>query len=142
MKKSIFFFCCFMSISSFVYSQTANTKNITLEIRNVITDGGKLYVSVSLNEASYKASKPELTFEIIPTNNTVRQNLQLPTRECAFTVYQDTNNNGKMDTGFLGIPKEPAGISNWSGKGPPGNYNKQKVDLNTVDTVTVELHKF
>jgi len=122
------------------YSQTTNT--VTLEIRNVIADGGKLYVSVSLNEASFKASKPDLVFEFAPTSNIVRQTLQLPTDECAFTIYQDTNNNGKMDTNFLGIPKEPSGISNWGGKGPPGNYKKHKVNLNAIDTVRVELHKF
>jgi len=58
------------------------------------------------------------------------------------SAIQDTNNNGKMDTNFLGIPKEPSGISKWGGKGPPGNYKKHKVNLNTTDTVKVELHKF
>jgi uncharacterized protein (DUF2141 family) len=30
----------------------------------------------------------------------------------AVTVFQDLNGNGKVDTGFLGIPKEPLGFSN------------------------------
>ncbi len=30
----------------------------------------------------------------------------------AIAIYQDTNGNGKLDTGFMGIPKEPYGFSN------------------------------
>ncbi len=30
----------------------------------------------------------------------------------AVTVYQDVNDNGKLDTNWIGIPKEPVGVSN------------------------------
>ena len=35
----------------------------------------------------------------------------IPAGTYAIEVYQDLNSNGKMDTGFLGIPKEPYGFS-------------------------------
>jgi uncharacterized protein (DUF2141 family) len=28
------------------------------------------------------------------------------------TVYHDVNDNGKLDTNWIGIPKEPVGVSN------------------------------
>lgn len=36
----------------------------------------------------------------------------LPPGRYAFTAYQDVNGNGKLDSGFLGIPREPVGVSN------------------------------
>jgi uncharacterized protein (DUF2141 family) len=41
--------------------------------------------------------------------------------EYAVAVFEDVNGNGKLDTNFLGIPKEPVGVSrNAKGKfGPP-----------------------
>ena len=45
----------------------------------------------------------------------------LPYGEYAISVYQDRNENGKLDTGLFGIPKEPFGFSNDPklGFGPP-----------------------
>ena len=40
--------------------------------------------------------------------------------EYAFAVFQDTNNNEV---------KEPVALSNWSGKGLPGGWDKQKVQI-------------
>jgi uncharacterized protein (DUF2141 family) len=35
----------------------------------------------------------------------------IPKGEYAIAVYQDLNNNDKLETGFMGMPKEPAGLS-------------------------------
>jgi uncharacterized protein (DUF2141 family) len=45
----------------------------------------------------------------------------LPYGEYAISVYHDKNDNGKLDTGLFGIPKEPFGFSNDPsiGFGPP-----------------------
>lgn len=104
-----------------------------MEIHNVIPGGGTVYTSVSLTEASYKNGTPDMAFEYIPTGTTIRQELNVPAGECSINIYQDMNNNGKLDAGFLGIPKEPVGVSNWNGKGAPGNFNKRKI---TIDDAT------
>jgi uncharacterized protein (DUF2141 family) len=45
----------------------------------------------------------------------------LPDGTYAAGVYQDENDNGKLDSGFMGIPKEPYGFSGKSHGffGPP-----------------------
>lgn len=45
----------------------------------------------------------------------------LPYGDYAVSVYHDENLNGDMDSGFMGIPKEPYGFSNnaKSSFGPP-----------------------
>jgi uncharacterized protein (DUF2141 family) len=141
MKKFTALFCCLMGIGALVFSQTPATKAIALEIHNVAVGSGTVYVSVSIGEGSYKAEKPDLTFEFAPASSILRQTITLPAGECVVNVYQDANNNGKLDAGFLGIPKEPVGISNWNGKGPPGNYNKHRININDISTATIHLHQ-
>ena len=44
----------------------------------------------------------------------------VPAGDVALLVYVDENNNGVLDKNFIGIPKEPLGISNnYRPKGPP-----------------------
>jgi len=137
MRKVAIVFICLCSINLLAFSQTNTVKTIVLEIHNVTVNGGTLHVSVSLNEASYKSRRPGLTFEFAPINSVVRQEISLPMGECAINIYQDNNNNGQADTGFLGIPKEPVGISNWNGSGPPGNFRKHKIIIDAATTTIV-----
>lgn len=46
----------------------------------------------------------------------------LPEGHYALAIYHDENGNEKLDTNWLGIPKEPVGFSNSKMKafGPPG----------------------
>ena len=55
----------------------------------------------------------------------------------AITAYHDANGNGKMDSNFLGIPKEPVGMTNnpHGSFGPP-SFADAKVDLHAA-TLTV-----
>lgn len=137
MKNLVTIFICFCSINIFAFSQTNNVRTIVLEIHNVTVNSGTLHISISLNEAAYKSRNPDLTFEFAPTNTVVKQEVNLPIGECVINVYQDINSNGQADTGLFGIPKEPVGISNWNGSGPPGNFRKHKINIEATTTVIV-----
>jgi len=63
----------------------------------------------------------------------------LPQGECMVWAYQDGNNNGKLDSGIFGIPKEPIGLTNYGGKGVPGGFNKHKVPVNR-DTAKITIN--
>ena len=53
-------------------------------------------------------------------------------------LFHDENENGELDTGFLGIPKEDYAFSNnASGVFGPPSYDKAKFEL-TAD-LTVEI---
>ncbi|GHU11731.1 hypothetical protein FACS1894151_11430 [Spirochaetia bacterium] len=87
-----------------------------------------------------KKQTPNITLQFEPTGDIIRAEITVPIGECVINVYQDRN--GKCDTGLFGIPKEPVGISNWDGKGPPGGYNKLKVEItNTTNTIRVNLYQ-
>ncbi|MDH3992113.1 MAG: DUF2141 domain-containing protein [Gammaproteobacteria bacterium] len=38
--------------------------------------------------------------------------MHLPPGEYALSIFYDSNNNGELDTNFIGIPKEPVALSN------------------------------
>jgi uncharacterized protein (DUF2141 family) len=61
--------------------------------------------------------------------------------EYLIALFQDTNNNGVLDTNFLNFPKEPVGLSNYNG-GIPGGFNKQKIPINAVSNkITINIGK-
>lgn len=137
MKKATLVFVFFCCINLLAFSQTNNVRTITLEIRNVIVNSGMLHVSISLNEASYRSRSPDLAFVFAPISTIVKQEITLPIGECVINIYQDINRNGQLDTGLFGIPKEPVGISNWNGGGPPGNFRRHRINIEETTTIVV-----
>ncbi|GHT49450.1 hypothetical protein FACS1894102_4150 [Spirochaetia bacterium] len=114
-----------------------------LNIENVIVDTGKIYVCLYASEKSWKSGKPDIEFNVEPKAGTVTYALQTAPGDYIVAMYQDTNNNDKCDLGAFKIPKEPIGMSNYSGKGIPSTtFNKLKVPLDgTLKSVTVGLFK-
>jgi uncharacterized protein (DUF2141 family) len=142
MKRIILIYCFLILIFTLPIFSQGNNKTVTLEINNAIPNGGIVYVSVSLSEAVYKKQMPDYIFQLNPSDSIIRIETVLPFGECVINVYQDLNGNGKCDTGLFGIPKEPVGITNWDGKGPPGSYNKLKTTIsNTTQTIRISLYQ-
>lgn len=62
----------------------------------------------------------------------------LPDGDYALAVFHDANNNEKLDTNWLGVPKEAIGFSNARMKtfGPP-SFRECTIDLDKDSQVTV-----
>jgi len=122
-----------------LYSQEVSA---VIEISGVTIKGGSVYVAVYSNEKDYDADNSCASFILDPTGTTLSQSLTLPAGEYLVAVFQDTNNNGKLDENFLGMPKEPIGFTNYS-SGIPGKFHKMKVPVNAAHTkMTVSLGMF
>ena len=63
----------------------------------------------------------------------------LDLKEIAISVYQDVNDNGKMDTNPLGIPTEPYGASGTPGVFGPPTWNATKVALTADQKIEIRL---
>ena len=97
--------------------------NISLEIYNVKTSSG------TINVAIYDESEGFLKFDKVfkadsigaKKGKTEMHITGLPEREYALAIFHDENGNSKLDTNWLGIPKEAIGFSNARMKtfGPP-----------------------
>ncbi|MCT4643140.1 MAG: DUF2141 domain-containing protein [Bacteriovoracaceae bacterium] len=61
----------------------------------------------------------------------------------AISVFEDENNDGKLNTNFIGIPKEGVGFSNNSKLifGPP-DFEDSKILLDESKTIHIELKHF
>jgi len=136
MLRKLLFLCGLFAVLGNAFADN----KITLEINGVIVQGGQVYIAIYSNEKDYKAEIHFLEFILEPENKTITRNLELPNGEYVVSVFQDTNANGKLDTNFFGIPKEPVGITNYNGKGIPGGFKKLKVPVNSKTTkITVNM---
>jgi len=66
---------------------------------------------------------------------------ELPAGQYAASVYLDENENGKLDSGLLGIPKEPVGASNNPRRrmGPPHFEDSAFTMSSATQTLTINL---
>jgi uncharacterized protein (DUF2141 family) len=64
---------------------------------------------------------------------------ELPSGTYALVVYQDLNNNGKMDTNFIGMPKEPLVASNMTKMAKPSFRRSSFIINEPRHTLNVKL---
>lgn len=115
---------------------------VKLKIENAEKNGGKVYVSIFNSEPTYKSREVYLSFILNSDKVIVTKELNLPNGQYVFSIYQDSNGNGKLDTNLIGIPKEKFGFTNYDGKSAPGSYNRHKVVINEkVNEIVVRLYK-
>ena len=115
--------------------------NLCLHIEGVKKQGGKLYISLFNTEKSYDQRNVYRSLVANASSETVSVDIGIPVGEYLFSIYQDNNDNGKLDTNLLGIPKEPFGFSNYNGKSAPGGFKKHKVLVHeTTGAITIHLY--
>ena len=113
--------------------------NLRVVATNVKSDQGKIYVWVYDKKDDWLSDRYRTQKSIKVagnrTDDTVTLDLLLPAGEYALSVFQDVNDDGKLARNFIGIPKEPAGLSNNTRPrfGPP-KY-KDAVFTVTVDSL-------
>ena len=97
---------------------------IRVKVAGLKNDLGDLRIALFNSKTGFPG-KSELAFSrtVIPAEGETHVHLieQVPYGTYAVAVFHDENRNGKLDTNFLGIPKEAVGASNnpKSRFGPP-----------------------
>jgi len=137
----LIFLCCIFS--AYGFSQSSEMR-VTVEISNIAVNGGKIYLTVCSSAENFKNEIPDFEYVLEPDNAVKFKELSLKNGEYVISAYQDANNNGKLDYGLFGAPKELVGISNYFGKGYPSkSFDKQKVSVNeSIGRVVIGLYKF
>ncbi|MHA7843746.1 MAG: DUF2141 domain-containing protein [Winogradskyella sp.] len=125
-------------MSTNIYAQ--ETFKLTIQVENADSNDGQMFVSVYNKEAnflntSYKGVKSKIT-----NNGCVVTFEGLPEGTYAVSIFHDENDNGTLDSNFVGIPKEDYGCSNDARgfMGPP-KWEDAKFDLKTDKTITIKL---
>jgi uncharacterized protein (DUF2141 family) len=126
-----------------VLAQDAGTHVLTVKVENITEVKGKLFLSLWEKADGFPAkSEVALRRQAVPVTGT-QQTLMfegLPPGTYAVSAAQDVNDNGKIDANFIGIPKEPVGVSNDAkGRFGPPKFEDAKFGLGGDKTITIHL---
>ena len=96
-------------------SQVSAT-TLTVVISDIRSDIGVLNIAVYDNKNDWLGSSTvqKRSLQVLENGvgGVVTTSFEVEPGEYAISVHHDDNDNGKMDTNFIGIPKEPMGLSN------------------------------
>jgi len=122
-KKNVFFI--FFAIVFMGNIFAGDTIRFALEITGVNVNQGQIYVKIYSNEKDYKNDIPYAAYVLESASQSMVHSFDILEGEYLIAMFQDTNNDGKLNVNFLRFPTEPVGLSNYSG-GIPGGFNRQK----------------
>jgi uncharacterized protein (DUF2141 family) len=136
-----------MRIIAIILFQLASSiglsQDIEVTIKNIKATNGKINIDIYDNKNDFL--KKPLMSKRIAINNDMIITISfegLKPGEYAIGVIHDLNDNGKLDTNFIGIPREPIGTSNNPKPrlGPP-KWDDAKFQLSSDEkrSVVIEL---
>ena len=136
-KKTVFLSLFLKVLSINVFANV----NFNLEITGIEENNGKIHVKIFSNEIDYKNNNPYEYFIFESSSFKMIYDFNIPEGEYLIVMFQDTNNNGVLDTNFFGIPKEPSAISNYTG-GIPVGWKKHKFQIsNNSNKILINLRR-
>ena len=111
------YICCLAFI---LCASQLRAATLDVEIRGV-TEGGVLHLAIYNSKEIFESDRgdkpglqPGIEVAVVEKigKGTYKGSFEIPTGTYAIGVYVDENENEKLDTNFLGIPKEQYGFSN------------------------------
>ena len=127
---------------SLVAEDASRQNKVTVNISKIQSSEGQIILCVYNSSENYDKRKAFQEFRLEPKIDSVSFETQLPDGEYLIMLCHDINMNGDLDTGFMSIPKEPIGLSNYDGKGIPGKFKKHKFPVTEDTTVSILLKTF
>ena len=124
-----------LSLASLAHAETA----VTVKVSGVETATGKLFLNVFDSKKAW-LKKPMLDESVVVEGDSATFEVQLPPGLYSFHVFHDVDDNGKMKSNFIGIPKEPTAVSNDAkGKFGPPKFKDAAVTIGD-EAVTVPMN--
>lgn len=114
--------------------------NITVTVKGIDSNEGQIFLALYDNESDFLDKSFKGTKSKINNNQCVVTFENIPSGVYAVSIFHDANDNGKMDTNFMGIPKEDYGCSNdASGFMGPPKWSDAKFQLKDNTSITIKL---
>ena len=117
---------------------------LSIEISNVGTSEGMLYVQILAGEAAFAASSPAIAQFVLPAAEPAVTFTfdSLPAGDYAIRVMHDLDGDGELATNMVGMPKEPWGISNNAkGRFGPPKWEAAHFTFPAVSSQSIELNR-
>lgn len=113
LKINISLVCSFLYFVSVAVPAQANKQ--TIIFTNIKNTKGRIFIAWYNKEADFPKRDKIFLWKTIDVNGEASATIifeNLASGTYAIAAFLDENGNGKMDTNFLGIPKEKYGFSN------------------------------
>lgn len=109
--KKVLLLVLFVVSVGFVFSQTAN---LTIKIKGIQNAKGTMNFAVYDNAENYNKSKDYFVGESVKVESLDFEYVfhDLPFGNYAISLFQDEDENGELNTNWIGMPKELFGFSN------------------------------
>ena len=130
----------FLILSALIGQNQTDQGKVIVEITNLEVREGKILLSVYDDEEGFPGDEDKAIKKmIIPiSQEPCIAEIVLPGGTYAISVAHDVNDNMEVDTNWLGIPKEPLGMSNYPDMARP-KFDKAKFDLVVGQTLRLEI---
>lgn len=134
MKNLLFMMIICFSCGLFVQSK------LTVNIKGLKNNKGQVVVGLYQGEKNFLRKVYFGKVVSISNKEAVVEFDHLPTGEFAISLFHDENGNGKLETGWFGIPKEDYACSNGAKgfMGPP-KYSDAKFTINQNKTINIKI---
>lgn len=111
----------------------AQAATLTLIVSNIQSDIGTINIAVFDNKKDWLGDKLVTDQSLVVAEHlqgdSLTTSIELAPGDYGVSVHHDDNGNDKMDTNFIGIPKEPTGMSNDAPAkfGPPSSKTRYSI---------------
>lgn len=136
--------CITLLMFSAFQTTYAQVNDCTVQITGLKSNSGKCIVYIYKDKKGFPT---EPKYAVATTTALIKDSKALTvfkgisTGEYAISVVHDENDNGKLDTNFLGIPKEGIGTSNnaKSTLGPPSYEDSRFAIGNKTNSISITI---
>lgn len=121
--------------------QTAKCATLTVRLSGFKNDDGTAIVALT-NAEGFLRPNGAVHVQSVPIHDRLAVCVftNIPYGKFAVEAFHDLNNNSRLDTNFLGIPKEPYGFSN-DARGSFGAPKYEQAEFSLVTpSLTIEIH--
>lgn len=133
----------FLPVLLLCSAAAVNAADLSVQVRNLPAEGTLVLQVYDDPDAfgDFRNPTREIRYPIQPGERYVIPDV--PTGRIAVLAYLDENGNGALDKNFIGIPREPVGLSNnYQPKGPPSFRNAAfTVRQDETATLDIELYR-
>lgn len=131
--------------SSCTFGQNSGT--LIIEIGSLRNNDGQVAISIHNGEEGYPGGEETMVqakYASIKDGKAIAEFKDLPYGEYAISAFHDEDKNEKLDTNWIGIPKEGTGASNNAkGKMGPPKYEDAKFEFKEdAQKITFEMGYF
>lgn len=140
MRTSFFTLLLFIIFISGGISQEKDTLSVTLDISITKFNKGSILIALYESEESYMKESYKSADVLVKNNKAKFIFHSIKKGVYAFSFFHDLNNNKKLDTNFLGIPKEPYGFSNnKKGRFGPPKFSEASLEINKNSNYKISI---